>query len=77
MGNDLRRRVKALEGNARNIAPVLTPDEIDQAVARYGGERGVHHTHTPSPSAFRTMLRAMRPSLARIFLTAHPQDLML
>ena len=77
MANDLRRRVKALEGNARNSAPVLTADEIDQAVARYEAERCVHHTHAPASSAFRTMLRTMRPSLARIFLHAQPADLML
>ncbi|WP_313393571.1 hypothetical protein [Sphingobium yanoikuyae] len=77
MANDLHRRLKMLEANARNSAPVLAVSEIDQAVARYEGARDVHHTHTPTPDAFRTMLRAMRPSLARIFLAAHPQDLML
>ena len=77
MANDLRRRVKALEGNARNAAPALTADEIDQAVARYEAERYVLHTHTPASAAFRTMLRTMRPSLARVFLNAQPADLML
>ena len=76
MGNDLRRRVKALE-HQRNFAPMITADEIDQAVARYEVERCGHDDHTPPSSAFRTMLHAMTPSLARVFLTAHPQDLML
>lgn len=77
MANDLRRRLTMLEANVRNSAPVLTISEIDQAVVRYDGDRGVAYPDTPPSSAFRTMLRAMRPGLACIFLTAHPQDLML
>lgn len=77
MANDHKRRLRVLERNARNFAPALTADEIDQAVARYGADKGIISSDTPSASAFRTMLCAMRPSLARTFLHAQPADLML
>jgi hypothetical protein len=76
MANDLRRRVKMLEGRVRNIAPALTADEIAHAVTRYEADRGEEYPETPPSSAFGQMLHAMSPSVARIFLHAHPVDLM-
>ena len=77
MGNDLKRRLKMLEAETRNASPRLTLAEIDQAVDRYEGDRDVISIDTPTSSTFRTMLRAMKPAVGRLFLQAHPLDLLL
>lgn len=77
MGNDLRRRVRLLEDrNRRNSGSVITADEIEQAVERYEHDRGERYSHTPSSAAFRTMLGSMQADTARLFLHAHPMDLL-
>ena len=77
MANDLKRRLSALESKAGDLPSALAPDEIDRAVMQYDAARCGHDDHTPPSSAFRTMLGAMRPSLARLFLHAQPADLVL
>lgn len=77
MASDLNRRLKMLEASADNASPRITKAEIGQAVDRYERDRGGYHDHTPTSCAFRTMLYAMRPAVARLYLPAHPVDLML
>ena len=74
MGNDLRRRLKALEATAASVV-TISAAEIAAAVSRYSAEGA--SVGCPSADAFGTMLRSMRPGTARLFLTAHPLDLML
>lgn len=74
MVNDLRRRLKALEGATARLVAVSAAD-IAAAVARYSAS-GVP-TGCPSADAFGVMLRSMRPSTAVLFFGCDPEDLLL
>lgn len=74
MGNDLRRRLKVLEGAAASMITISTA-QIAAAVARYSAEPVP--VGCPSADDYGAMLRSMRPATASLFLTAQPMDLML
>ena len=74
MANDLKRRLRNLEGGAGS-AVTGSAGGIRAAVGRCSSE---HHTPgCPDADAFGAMLRSMRPATATLFLHAQPADLML
>ena len=74
MANDLKRRLRNLEGRAGSVFTVSAA-AISAAVERYSSEQ--HTPGCPDADAFGAMLRSMRPATATLFLHAQPADLML
>lgn len=78
MVNDLKRRLKNLEGCAGSVITV-TASAIGAAIERYraAAERSALRADLPSPEAFGAMLGSMRPATAVQFLNIEPEDLLL
>ena len=78
MINDLKRRLRNLEGRAGSVVTVSAA-AIAAAVERYRAALDNCATPTVLPSAdtFGTMLRSMRPATAVLFLGCDPEDLLL
>ena len=78
MSNDLKRRLRNLEGRAGSVVTVSAA-AIGAAVVRYraAAERSAWRADLPSSEAFGTMLRSMRPAMAVLYLGSHPEDLLL
>jgi hypothetical protein len=79
MGNELRRRLSALERHAASD-PRLTPPEIAAGIARYSGLLANEPIAAgiPSADAFGVMVRQMTPWMARVFVASvEPGDMLL